>query len=205
MVLGSLVVNDARQMEEGQSCLSPSSDCTSPTLTEKCPNVDLVHDDPPIEEDDEDGRSATNRAGLLTTALSIFSKSQRTTPSRIAPRIRSRKAKPPRYWMYTMPDKISVNEFTRGFPNMAAYVDSSENFMVFRRYGYLSSRLLLEMQDEMRDFEKQLDEMDRRDVSGDPTMLMTRNWDESMSRRRNRLLNEIRKKYSEYGEQDPEP
>lgn len=72
--------------------------------------------------------------------------------------------------------------------------------MVFRRFGYVSSRLLLEMQDEMRQLESDLDIMDKQDVSANPTVLMTHDWPEAMKKRRSALLTQIRDKYCEYCE-----
>ena len=45
-------------------------------------------------------------------------------------------------------------------------MDSDDNFMIYRRFGFLYSRLLLEKQDELREIEENLDETDRRDANG---------------------------------------
>src|SRR5215469_11608832 len=42
--------------------------------------------------------------------------------------------------------KHSVYSCPEGYPRLAAFLDSDENFMVYRRFGYLQSRLLLEKQ-----------------------------------------------------------
>ncbi|KAE8443798.1 hypothetical protein EG329_001392 [Mollisiaceae sp. DMI_Dod_QoI] len=52
-----------------------------------------------------------------------------------------------------------------GYPYLAAFLDSDENFMIYRRFGFLHARLLLQKQDELRIMEKELDRMDRRDKS----------------------------------------
>ena len=44
------------------------------------------------------------------------------------------------------------------------FLDSDENFMIYRRFGYLYARLLLYKQDELRAFEKRLDRIDRKDA-----------------------------------------
>lgn len=50
-----------------------------------------------------------------------------------------------------------------GYPYLATFLDSDENFMIFRRFGFLHTRLLLHTQDELRIMEKELDQMDQRD------------------------------------------
>ena len=45
-------------------------------------------------------------------------------------------------------------------------MDSDDNFMIYRRFGYLYSRLLLDKQDELREIEENLDETDKRDANG---------------------------------------
>ncbi|RDL32073.1 uncharacterized protein BP5553_09475 [Venustampulla echinocandica] len=50
-----------------------------------------------------------------------------------------------------------------GYPYLATFLDSDENFMIFRRFGFLHTRLLLRTQDELRIMEKELDQMDQRD------------------------------------------
>lgn len=42
-------------------------------------------------------------------------------------------------------------------------MDSDDNFMIYRRFGFLYSRVLLQKQDELRAMEETLDEMDQRD------------------------------------------
>jgi hypothetical protein len=50
-------------------------------------------------------------------------------------------------------DELTVQSCPRGYPALAAFFDSDESFMVYRRFGYIQSRLLLEKQDEMRALE----------------------------------------------------
>jgi hypothetical protein len=42
-------------------------------------------------------------------------------------------------------------------------MDSDDNFMIYRRFGFLHARLLLQKQDELRLMEDELNRMDRRD------------------------------------------
>lgn len=51
-----------------------------------------------------------------------------------------------------------------GYANLAAFQSSDEYFAVYRRFGYLQSRLLLDKQDQLRILENELDALD----AGDP-------------------------------------
>lgn len=55
----------------------------------------------------------------------------------------------------------AVTKFSEGYPNLAAYHDSCEEFMVYRRFGYLFARVLLNKQDYLRRLEDELDEFDK--------------------------------------------
>lgn len=92
-----------------------------------------------------------------------------------------------------------MEKFKRGYPNLAAFNDSDESYMIYRRFGYLQARVLLIKQDEMRVLECRLDELDHKDKFDDPEALMLRNSDEGHSNERRLLLKEIECKYLEYG------
>ena len=97
-----------------------------------------------------------------------------------------------------------VEECPAGYPRLAAFLDSDANFMLFRRFGFLHARVLLNKQDELRVLEKDLDEVDRADAVEDPELLECRERDirhQPTGRRKSRqgLLQEIEKKLSEYG------
>lgn len=53
-----------------------------------------------------------------------------------------------------------MTRFNRGYPNLAAYQDSDEEFMLYRRFGYLQARVLLDKQDKLRQLERELDVFD---------------------------------------------
>lgn len=42
-------------------------------------------------------------------------------------------------------------------------MDSDDNFMIYRRFGFLYSRVLLQKQDELRELEENLDQLDLKD------------------------------------------
>jgi len=61
-----------------------------------------------------------------------------------------------------------------GYPYVAAFLDSDENFMIYRRFGFLHARLLLQKQDELRIMEEELDRMDHRDKLNNTKALQCR-------------------------------
>ena len=72
--------------------------------------------------------------------------------------------------------------------------------MVYRRFGYLQARLLLEKQEELRRLEGQLDDLDKAEAQGNISSLTTM---ESRAFRtdgdRRKLMCKIEKCFSEYG------
>ena len=89
-----------------------------------------------------------------------------------------------------------MERFEKGYPNLAAFADSDENFMLYRRFGYLQARVLLQKQDEMRALEDELDELDDADEE-DFSKLYQR---ETQGEMRKKLLDRIETKFCEYGE-----
>jgi len=67
-----------------------------------------------------------------------------------------------------------LEKFPSGYPNLAAFADSHESFMVYRRFGYFQARVLLEKQDELRELEEQLDDIDHDDSKDDFDRLVRR-------------------------------
>ena len=56
-----------------------------------------------------------------------------------------------------------MEDYPRGFPKLAHFLDSDDAFMVYRRFGTVFSRLLLYKQDEISRKEETLQAMDRYD------------------------------------------
>lgn len=92
-----------------------------------------------------------------------------------------------------------------GYPRLAAFQSSEANFALYRSFSYLHSRVLLDLQDEITDLEKQLDEIDWDDSEDDPERLHSRETDVSRAaneegqRNRRVILKQIREKLEEYG------
>jgi len=72
--------------------------------------------------------------------------------------------------------------------------------MLYRRFGYLQSRVLLEKQDELRALEEQLDALDEDDMYQDFDKLYSR---EGQGQERKDLLVRIEAKFCEYGKNFP--
>jgi hypothetical protein len=98
-----------------------------------------------------------------------------------------------------------VENTPNGFPRLAAFQCSESNFSLYRSFNYLHSRVLLDLQDEIRNLEEELDRCDWDDFEDDPDRLRSRDIDVSKAARegnaRNRrvILGEIREKLMQYG------
>ena len=99
-----------------------------------------------------------------------------------------------------------VEDSPEGFPLVATYLDSDDSFMIYRRFGTLHARLLLNKQDELRELEDDLRDMDEQDLKGEDTdiYLMSRTKDNKREpiegrQTRKQLLETIEKKTLEYG------
>lgn len=91
-----------------------------------------------------------------------------------------------------------MEQCPEGYPRLAALLDSDENFMLYRRFGFLQARILLNKQDELRELEKDLDRMDKVDQRKDRSLLKSREKDDAENGRRKKLLYEIEEKFKEY-------
>lgn len=104
----------------------------------------------------------------------------------------------PRIWRNQINIK-AVEECPDGYPRLAAFLDSDENFMLYRRFGFLQSRLLLHKQDQLRELEKDLDRMDKYDQIENPSLLKSREKDDAVNGSREKLLCKVEDKFKEYG------
>ena len=101
-----------------------------------------------------------------------------------------------------------VQEYPTGFPKLACFLDSDDAFMIYRRFGSVFSRLLLNKQDEIREMETTLLAIDRQDDrDGNVGYLMSRTEDVGRPRddvppsrfgTRPQLLQRLEKKLLEY-------
>ncbi|KAI9653000.1 MAG: hypothetical protein M1821_007753 [Bathelium mastoideum] len=70
--------------------------------------------------------------------------------------------------------------------------------MVYRRFGFLQSRLLLEKQDEMRKLEKRIDRADALVAKTDPENLKTRDLNEDVAAPRRALFKQAEEAFRDY-------
>jgi hypothetical protein len=94
-----------------------------------------------------------------------------------------------------------VHTYPRGYPNLATFLDSDENFSIYRRFGYLQARLLLDKQDELRLLEEELECMER---STDLALLSSTVLSGGYAERRRELFSRIETKFNEYGSLMPQ-
>lgn len=110
-------------------------------------------------------------------------------------KIRSCQYHPHKHVLPSLLTSATVSDFKLGYPNLATFKNSSEAFSIYRRFGYLQSRLLLEKQDVLRVLEQRLDQYDREHVTTSYTRTLKA--DELMPRQA--LLEEIEHAFNSYG------
>lgn len=110
-------------------------------------------------------------------------------------KIRSCQHNPHKHVLPSLLTSAIVSDFKLGYPNLATFKNSSEAFSIYRRFGYLQSRLLLEKQDVLRVLEQRLDQYDREHVTTSYTRTLSA--DELMPRQS--LLEEIENAFNSYG------
>lgn len=89
-----------------------------------------------------------------------------------------------------------MNDFKFGYPNLATFKNSSQTFSIYRRFGYLQSRLLLEKQYALRVLERRLEEFDHEHFRFSDT----HNLEDDELLPRQALLEEIEHAFNAYGE-----
>ena len=89
---------------------------------------------------------------------------------------------------------------------LAAFLDSDDNFMVYRRFGYLQARLLLEKQEQLRRLEEDLDILDGQEKerwkdahARDNPLKSLKDGKKDKAGERRVLMRKIEKKFRDYG------
>lgn len=97
--------------------------------------------------------------------------------------------------------RYPVDDHPLGYPQLAAFMNSSDNFLMCRRFSFLHSRVLLHRQDELAEMEKTLLAMDDEDVDLDELALKSRRRDDERTEEpsRSSLINKIDAKLKDYG------
>ena len=87
-----------------------------------------------------------------------------------------------------------------GYPKIASILSSDPNFMIYRRFEYLRSRMLLRYQDEIAALERRLDVLDKVDARDKPLLLKSRmRDDEEPDPKRQKLFAQVDEKLKTYG------
>lgn len=102
----------------------------------------------------------------------------------------------------------TVESYPFGYPRVAAFQASEGAFSVYRSFGYLHSRVLLDLQYEISTLELELEQKDRDDADDADTKrrVISRKIDDKLAERngeersRRHILTDIRKKLVEYDE-----
>ena len=87
-----------------------------------------------------------------------------------------------------------METFPRGYPRLAAFINSDRDFVMFRCFGRLHARILLHKQDELCELEQRLEAIDKDEAT--LYLLSTRRQDTNIERRN--ILRELEEKLKEY-------
>jgi Family of unknown function (DUF6594) len=96
----------------------------------------------------------------------------------------------------------SVDSHPEGLPRLAAFQNSADNVYVFRRFGWVHTRLLLSLQVEITTLEKRLRELDDKDAEDGSTTgyrLRTTEHHEGWDSELNELSEQLMAKLLVYG------
>lgn len=101
----------------------------------------------------------------------------------------------------------SLQEYPKGYPLLAAFQSSESSWSIYRAFNYLHSRVILELQDELRVLEEQLSDLDEIDhLCGNTDRLQSRSVEleeakkEQTDSERLGLIAKIREKLVNYDE-----
>jgi hypothetical protein len=95
-----------------------------------------------------------------------------------------------------------VEDHPRGYPRLAAFVDSDIDGRIYRRFGYIRNYLLLHHQDEISELEEEMNALDKEHERDDPYRLCSRRYGEEdpEKMRRKELMSRLSGMLKEYDE-----
>ncbi|KAK0127333.1 hypothetical protein ONS96_006881 [Cadophora gregata f. sp. sojae] len=93
---------------------------------------------------------------------------------------------------------INLHTSPKGYPHLAAFLASDENLMIYRRFTYVQSRLILNKQDEMRRLELKLDILDEEHSMNNPNILTSTSSDDAASQAQKEILAQLEVVFNEY-------
>ncbi len=94
-----------------------------------------------------------------------------------------------------------VSGYNPGYGRVAAVESCDPNFLICRRFDWLRTRLLLNIQDDLQRLERDLEREDEHEFNhGQPIKLKSRRKDsKGPNRKRQSIFSEINEKLREYG------
>jgi len=95
----------------------------------------------------------------------------------------------------------TVDNYPKGYPQLAAFGNSCDTFANVRRFGRLSYRLLAHLQNDLTEMEKKLDELDKKDAADKIMEKRLRGYENfgGWNDDQRKLVSEIMVTYSQYG------
>ncbi|KAF2028209.1 hypothetical protein EK21DRAFT_114124 [Setomelanomma holmii] len=102
---------------------------------------------------------------------------------------------------YHVPVKTRrINDHPKGYPNLAAFLDSDDGFAVYRRFGYLQARILLQKQAELTALEEALQATELEILNDDDNALCNRKVFGPHAAKQRKLLKDIESTYCSYAQ-----
>lgn len=62
-------------------------------------------------------------------------------------------------------DQVTVEKHDEGLPQISSFINSHDNNAIFRRFGRMSARTLVQLQIDLTELEEDLDKLDHNDAS----------------------------------------
>lgn len=91
-----------------------------------------------------------------------------------------------------------LNDYPKGYPNVAAFLDSDGGFSIYRRFGFLQSRILLGKQEDLRRAEKKLKRIESEMTTNNVNALCSRDIRGAYKEKHKQLLADIEQKFCSY-------
>lgn len=105
-------------------------------------------------------------------------------------------------YLLFLTDEPLVEEYPEGWPQFAGFLNSADNFAIFRRFGLVHCRVLVHLQAEIQLLEQQLSELDNiysEPGASNPWRLQTAEYDDSWDPTQKEILKQLQDKLVVYG------
>ncbi len=96
-------------------------------------------------------------------------------------------------------------DYPQGWPRLAAFINSSSTFAIWRRFGTAHNRVLLHLQATITRLEQQLEELDKADAENPKRLYRLRRneWREGWDTAQKDILEQMHRKQVDYGNRPP--